>query len=196
MRQWNQIEQVARMHDAKLVSNYFFQFRTIDELDDRQSADGNNKTRLQNPHFIINPQRTIANLVRRRDAVGAAGIFARETAADSGEIDLRSNGGFVHPAKLFEPAEECLAGCVRKRSFQPWFPRAGRLPNDHHVAHDSSAGDRRRLHAQAETAAKKRPYMFFELVLGSCCSHGPVGRSHMAGQLARSDGPRARGYSI
>ena len=30
----------------------------------------------------------------------------------------------------------------------------------------------------------------------NCCSHGPVGRSHMAGQLARSDGPQARGYRV
>jgi len=26
--------------------------------------------------------------------------------------------------------------------------------------------------------------------LDSCCSHGPVGRSHMAGQLARSERPQ------
>ena len=139
MRQRNQVEAVARMHDAKFAANYVFQFCTVDELHDRQSADGNNETRLQNPNLIIHPQRTVANFIWRRDAVGAAGIFAGETAADGGEIDLRSNGGFVHSAKLFEPTEECFAGSVRKRSFQRRFPRTGRLPNDHHIADDRAA---------------------------------------------------------
>src|SRR4029077_14675930 len=143
MRQRNQVEAVARMHDAKFAANYVFQFCTVDELHDRQSTDGDNKTRLQNPNLIIHPRRTVTNLIRRRDAVGAAGIFAGETAADGGEIDLRSNSGFVHSAKLFEPTEKCFAGSVRKWSFQGGLSRSGRLPNDHYIAPDSSAGDRR-----------------------------------------------------
>jgi len=117
MRQRNQVEAVARVHDPKFAANYVFQFWTLDELHDRQSADGNNETRLQDPNLIIHPQLAVANLIRRRDTVGAAGILARETTADSGEIDLRSNSGFVHSAKLFEPTEKCFAGSVRKRSF-------------------------------------------------------------------------------
>jgi len=139
MRQRNQVEAMARMHDAKFAANYVFQFCTVDELHDRQSADWNNETRLQNPNLIIHPQRTVANLIRRRDAVGAAGIFAGETTADGGKIDLRPNGGFVHSAKLFEPTEKCFAGGVRERSFQHWFPGTGRLPNDHYVAHYRAA---------------------------------------------------------
>ena len=195
------------MHDAKFAANYALQsageaisfpckVRAVDKLHDRQSADGNNEMRLQNPNLIIHPRRTVANLIRRRDAVGAAGIFAGEAAADGGEIDLRSDGGFVHPAKLFEPTEECFAGSVRKRLFQRRLARTGRLPNDHHVAHDHAARDRCRLHARAAPATQKRPDMFVESVLGSCCSHGSVGRSHMARQLARSDGPQARCYSV
>jgi hypothetical protein len=95
--------------------------------------------RLQNPNLIIHPQRTVANLIRRRDAVAAPGIFARETTADGGEIDLRSNGGFVHSAKLLEPTEECFAGSVSKRPFQRRFPRTRRLPNDHHFAQNRAA---------------------------------------------------------
>src|SRR5438445_3361925 len=94
MRQRNQVEAVARMRDAKFAANYVFQFRTVDELHDRQSADGDNETRLQNPNLVIHPQRTVADFIWCRDAVGAAGTFAGETAADGGKIDLRSNGGF------------------------------------------------------------------------------------------------------
>ena len=165
MRQRNQVEAVVRMHDAKFAANYALNLqgklsacptvRTVDELHDRQSTDGNDETRLQNSNLIIHPQRTVANLIRRRDAIGAAGIFAGETTADGGEIDLRSNGGFVHSTKLFEPTEECFAGSVRKRSFQRWFPRTGCLPNDHHIADDRAAGDRCRLHARAATATQQ-----------------------------------------
>src|SRR5438067_12268269 len=109
MRQRNQVEVVASMHNAKFAANYAFQSCTVDELHDRQSTDGNYETRLQNPNLIIHPQRTVANFIRRRHADGAAGSFAGETTADGGEIHLRSSGGFVHSSKLFEPRGECFA---------------------------------------------------------------------------------------
>jgi len=193
MRQWNQVEPAPRVHDPKFVANYAFQFCAVDELRDRQASDRNNETRLQNLNLIIHPQRTVANLIRRRNTIGSAGIFTGETTADGCEIDLRPKGGFVHSAKVFEPAKECFSRSMRKRSFQGWFPRTGCLPNDHHIAHDRATGNGCRLHARAATAAKKRPYMFVESVLGSCCSHGPVGRSHIAERLARSDGPQPGG---
>jgi len=139
MRQGNQVEAVVCMHDAKFAANHVLQSSAVDELHDRQSAHRNNETWLQNPNLVIHPQRTVANLIWCWNAVGAAGIFARETAADGGEIDLRSNGGFIHSAKLFEPTEERFAGRVRKRPFQRRFPRTGRLTNDHHIAHDRAA---------------------------------------------------------
>src|SRR4029078_6807738 len=139
MRQWSQIEAVVRIDDLKFTSDYEFQLRTVDKLHDRQSANGNDETRLQNANFIIHPQRTVANLIRRGHAVGASGVFSRKTTADGGEIYLRSSGGFVHSAKLFEPAEERFARRVRKRTFQRRFSRTRRLPNDHHVTHDRAA---------------------------------------------------------
>ena len=155
MRQRNQVEAVARMRDAKFAANYVSQFSTVDKLHDCQSTDGNNQTWLQNPNLIIHPRRTVANLIRRRDAIGAAEIFARETTADRGKIDFRSNGSFVHPAKLFEPPKKCFAGGVRERPFQRWFARARRLPNNHHIAEDGTTGHRRGLHARAATAAQQ-----------------------------------------
>ena len=139
MRQGNQIEALARMRDAKFAANHVFQFCTVDELHDRQSANGNNEPRLQDPNLVIHPRRTVANLIRCRDAIGAAGVLAGKTAADGSKIDLRSNGGFVHPAKLFEPTEKCFAGGVRERPFQRWFPWTGRLPDYHYAADDRAA---------------------------------------------------------
>src|SRR6516162_2768212 len=168
VRQRNQVETVAGVRAAKFAANYVFQFCTVDKLRDRQSADRNNETRLQNPNLIIHPESTVANLIRGWNAIAAAGIFSGKTATDGSEIDFRSNGGFIHSAKLFEPTEECPPGSVRKRPFQHRFPRTGRLANDHYIADDRAAGDRLRLHARTATAAKKRPYMFVESVLDSC----------------------------
>src|SRR5262245_13597900 len=140
MRQRNQIDATSCTRDIEFATDHVLQLSAVDELNDRESPDGNDETRLQNSNLIIHPRPAVAYLIWRWDAVGAAGIFAGETAADGGEIDLRSNGGFVHSAKLFEPTEECFASSVRKRSFQHWFPRTGRLPNNHYVAQDCSAG--------------------------------------------------------
>jgi hypothetical protein len=39
------------------------------------------------------------------------------------------------------------------------FARAGRLTDDHHVADDCAAGDRRRFHARTATALQQPTYM-------------------------------------
>jgi hypothetical protein len=189
MRQRNQVETMSRMQDAKFAANYMFQLCTLHELHDCQSTDGNNETRLQDPNLIIHPQRTVANFIRCWDAIGTAGIFSGETAADGGEIDLRSNGGFVHSAKLFKPTKKCFAGGVRKWSFQHWLPRTRRLPNDHYIAHDRAAGHRRGFHARATPAFQQLRNVLLKFRSGTFCSHGPVGRSHRGRQRARSDGP-------
>jgi hypothetical protein len=75
------------------------------------------------------------------------------------------------------------------------FPRTGRLTDDHYIAHDCTAGDRRGFHARATPAFEQLRNMSLKSSLSSFCSHGPVGRSHIVVQLARSDGPQARGYS-
>src|SRR5262245_5537907 len=196
MRQRNQIEAMSCTRDTKFATDHLLQLCEADELHDRESSDGNDETRLQNSNLIIHPRRAVAYLIRRWDSIGAAGIFAGETAADGGEIDLRSNGGFVHSAKLFEPTQECFASSMRKRSFQPWFPRTGRLPNDHYLAHDCAAGDWHRLHHRAAAAFQQCRHVPVEFGLNSLSSHGPVGRSHITRRGATSDGLHARGYRI
>src|SRR5262245_15119404 len=193
MRQRNQIEATSCTRDIEFATDHVLQLCAVDELNDRESPDGNDETRLQNSNLIIHPRPAVAYLIWRWDAVGAAGIFAGETAADGGEINLRSNVGFVHSAKLFEPTEECFASSVRKRSFQCRFPRTRGLSNDHYVADDRAAGDWRRLHPRAAAAFQQCRYVPFEFGLKSLCSHRPVGRSHLARRDARSDGPHAPG---
>src|SRR4030095_13478431 len=109
----------------------------------------------QNFDFIIHPGRAVANLVRSRNAICTARILSRKTPADRGEINFRPNSGFVHPTEFFEPTKKGLAGGMRERSLQNRFPRSRRLTNNHDVAHDCAAGDRRRFHSRAAAAAKQ-----------------------------------------
>jgi hypothetical protein len=195
MRQGNYLKAMPGACDPEFSANHFLQFFAVDELHDSQPADGNDETWLQDLNLITHPRRTVANLIRRRHAISTAGIFPRKTPTDCCEINFRSNSGLIHPAEFFEPSEERFASSMCKRPLQNRFPRTGRLANDHDVAHNCAAGYRRRLHARAAPAEKQRCHMLVESSLESFCSHGPVGRSHTAGQHARSDGPQARGYS-
>ena len=155
MRQRNQIETVPCMGNKEFAADYAFQFRTLDKSRDRQPTDRNDQTRLHDSNLVVHPGCTVTNFIRRRDAVAAAGTFSRETTANRGEINFRSDSRFVHSAKFFEPPEECFTGSMGKRSFQCRFPRAGRLPNDHDIANDRAAGNRCRLHARAAPAAQQ-----------------------------------------
>src|SRR5438105_5158038 len=184
MRKRNHVESALRALDAKFAADHFLQFRTIDELRDSQPPDRNDETRSQDFARVIHPQRAVANLVRSRDPICAARILSGKTPADRCEINFRSNRGFIHPAKLFEPAKKCLTGGVRKWSSQNRFSRSGCLTNDHYVAHDCGAGDGRRFHSRAAPAAHELLHVSIELRLNSYCSHGPVGRSHIAEQRA------------
>jgi hypothetical protein len=196
MRQGNYLKAVPGACDPEFSANHFLQFFAVDELHDSQPADGNDETWLQDLNLIVHPRRTVANLIRRRHAISTAGIFPRKTPTDCCEINFRSNSGLIHPAEFFEPAEKSFTCGMREWPLQSWLSGTGRLANDHDVAHNCAAGYRRRFHAWAATAEKQRRHMLVESSLESFCSHGPVGRSHTAGQRARSDGPQARGYSV
>jgi len=159
MRQWNHVEMMPRTFYLKFAADYLLQFFAVDELRDSQPSHGNDETRPQNLSLLMHPRRAIANLVRGWNAIGAAGIFSGKTPADRGEINLRSNCGLVHPAEFLEPSKKCFACGMCKRSLQHWFPRTGRLTDDHYVADDCAAGDRRRFHARTASALQQPSYM-------------------------------------
>jgi hypothetical protein len=195
MRQRNYVKVMSGARNLEFSANYVRQSFAVDELRDSQPPHGNDETRLQDLNLIVHPRRAVANLARRRNAIRAAGIFSGKTPADCREINLRADGGLVHRAEFFEPTKKRFTSSVRERSLQNRFPRAGRLTNDHDVADDCAARDWRRFHTRAAPATQQCRHVSIELSLDSCCSHGPVGRSHTTGQHARSDGPQARGYS-
>ena len=88
MRQGNYLKAMPGACDPEFSANHFLQFFAVDELLNRQPADGNDETWLQDSDLIVHPRRAIANFVRRRNAIGAAGILPRKTAADCREINF------------------------------------------------------------------------------------------------------------
>lgn len=154
MRKRYHVETLPRTRDAKLSPDHFFQLCAVDELHDGQPTDWNHEARLQNFDFPIHPRRAVANLIRSRNAICPTRILSGKTAADGCEINSRSDRGFIHPAKFFEPAKKCLPCGMRERSLQDRFSRPRGLTNDHYVAHDRAAGDWRRFHPWATTAAE------------------------------------------
>jgi hypothetical protein len=171
MRQRNYVKAMPGAYDPEFSANYFRQSFAVDELRYSQASEGNDETRLEDLNLIVHPRRAVANLVRGRNAIRAAGILSGKTSADCREINLRADGGLAHRAEFFEPPKKRFASSVRERSLQNRFPRTGRLTNDHDVAHDWAARDRRRFHAWAATALQQLSNMPFELDLFTPRSH-------------------------
>ena len=163
MRQRNYVEMMPRTFYLKFAADYLLQFFAVDELHDSQPSYGNDETGPQNLNFVVHPRRAIANLIWHWNAIRAAGIFPRKTPADCREINFRSNCGLVHTAKLFEPSKKSFTSGMCKRPLQDRFARTGRLPDDHDVADDCAARDRRRFHARAAPATQQLSNMPFEL---------------------------------
>jgi hypothetical protein len=98
--------------------------------------------------------------------------FFRENSGSRREINLRANGRFIHPTEFLKPTEKSFAGSMRKRTLRNRFPWAGRLSNEHYLAHNRSPRDRRRLHTRTTTAAQEASDMLIESSLDSSFSHG------------------------
>jgi hypothetical protein len=112
MWQRDNIKCVAGPVHLKLSANYLLELCALDELRNRETADRNDQSRLENTDLGIHPRRAIANFVGRRNTITAARAFARETTANRCEINTRSKSALVQPTGLFKPAEHRLAGGV------------------------------------------------------------------------------------
>jgi hypothetical protein len=139
MWQRDQVETVAGAAAAEFATNHLREICAFDELRDGEAANWNDKSRLQNADFLLDPRRAISNFIRRRNTIAAAGGFAGETSTNSGKIDCRSYRWLAHSAELLEPAKHCSAGGVRERSLQDRLARPGCLANEHDGTEDRAA---------------------------------------------------------
>src|SRR2546421_1801391 len=126
---------------AKLSTDKALQLLALDELGDGQSPNRNNEPRLQYFDLIIHPGRAIADLIWRRNSVGATGRFSGKTSTNRRKINFRAHGGFVNPAEFFEPTEQRLAGGMCEWPFQSGLARPGRLANDYHLTQKRTTGN-------------------------------------------------------
>ena len=171
MWQWDQVERATLSAHLENAPYNFIEFLEGDKLRDRQFANGNNETRLKDCEFVVHPRRAIADLHRVRNPIRAAAGFPGKTATDSGEVNARTHLPFIHSAKFFEPAKERLPGRMRERSLECRLTHAGRLADDHHIAHDWSARNGRRHHARTTAALHKARDVPREAKFGLCANH-------------------------
>src|SRR5205814_198679 len=139
MWQWDQVESATFSAHLENAPYNFIEFLEGDKLRDRQFADWNNKLRPQEIDLVIHPRGAISNFIGRGNAVAASRRFARETATNGGEINLRAHFGFVHSAKFFEPSKKRAARGPRKWFPQNWLFHARRLADQHYLAENGSA---------------------------------------------------------
>ena len=132
----------------------FVELRENKKLGDRKFADRNDELWSQKVDFIIHPARTIPNLIRRRNPVAVRGRLAGKTAADGGKVNPRAHLRFTQMTEFFEPTEERAASRPGEWLAQNRFSDTGGLTEEHHLAEDRSAGNRRRQHPRATAALK------------------------------------------
>ena len=100
MRQRNEIEACSDSFHGETAADDIHPVSRSNELRDGQIADRNDKTRTQDFKFVVHPERAIANFLRARNAIAAAGGFAGKTAADCGKINLRAHFCFGQSTKF------------------------------------------------------------------------------------------------
>ncbi len=169
MRQRNKIKRVTIASYGETTTNNAIQFLDRNKLRDRQFAYRNDKAWTQDLHFIGQPRRAIANLFRARHAISTGGSFSRETATDSGKVNLRAHLCFSHSAKLAKPAEESAPRCPCERSRKNGFFYSGRLSDENYPAENRSARHRGRNHPRTAPALQKVSDVLIQERLSARC---------------------------
>ena len=165
MRQRDQVEGAAIAAQREGTPDDFSELFEGKKLGDRQFTDRDDEIRLEQVDLIIQPRRTIPDLVRRGNAIAPGGCFAGKAAANRGKINLRANLFLAHFAELLEPTEEGATGSPGEGFAEHGFFHAGRLADKHHFAQDRCAGNRRRQHPGTAPALEQERDMPIESLL-------------------------------
>ncbi len=160
--QGNEIERVPGATDAKAAPDDLVKFRDIDELRDREFADGKHEPRSQNLELALEPGGTIRDLLGIGHAVAPAWRFPGKAAANRREINLRPHRFLSQAARFLEPTEECLAGSPGKWFSDDRFAHSGRLADEQNLAHDRAPRDGWRMHERAAAAVAQTRDMLLQ----------------------------------
>ncbi len=172
MGQRDQIEWATVATQPERPAYDFVELLESKKLRDRKFADRDDEPWLQKIDFIIHPRRAIPDLIRRRNAVAARGRLARKAAADRGEVSPRAHVHFTQMTKFIKPTEEGAASRPGERLAQNRFSYTRRLTDEHHLAEDRSAGNRRRQHPRAApTLEQARDMLIQQLLSARCQAH-------------------------
>jgi hypothetical protein len=149
MGQWDQVECTAIATQPERAAYDFIELLKSKKLRDRKFADRDDEPWLQKIDFIVHPCRAIPDLVRSWNAIAARGGSSGETATNRSEVNLRAHLHFTQMTEFLEPTEECATSRPGERLAQNRFPYTRRLTDEHYLAEDRSARNRRRQHSWA-----------------------------------------------
>ncbi|MEY2483232.1 MAG: hypothetical protein QOK24_1760 [Verrucomicrobiota bacterium] len=165
MRQRDYFEGATVAADLKTAPHDFVQFLEREELRDRQFADGDDESRLEQGDLRIHPSRTIPDFIRRWNAIATGRGFSWKTATDRGEVNLRAHLRFIQVTEFFEPTEEGAARRPGEGPAQDGLFHSGRLADEHDLAEDWSTGNWRRQHARTAPALEQARDMLIQQLL-------------------------------
>jgi hypothetical protein len=160
VRERDEIEAKTIVHDDEAAADDGVEFVEDDELGNGEFTDWNNESWAQNFQFVVHPGGTIRDLLRIGHTIRATDCLSRKTTDDGGEVNSRTHSRLIYSAPFLKPAEQCFAGGMREGTFENRFADAGRLADDHDVADDRAACDRRWNDARATAALPQSRDMF------------------------------------
>ncbi len=130
MGQGNQIHLVIIDCLPEALTDNVAQFVYRHELADRQLADRNQQSGLQQGKLVFHPWLAVGNLLWCRNPVPALVLFAGKAAAHRCHVDPLPECFLVQP-DLRKPAEQGFAGSPGERPVLNDFTGAGRLADQH-----------------------------------------------------------------
>ena len=175
--QRNQVEGALPVPNPNGSSDDFVEFFQGKKLGDREFADGDNELGPEQIDLVVHPRRAVSDFVRRWNAVAAGRGFPRETATDRSEVNFGANLFLGHRAEFLKPAEERAARGPRERSSKNRLLHPGRLTDQHDLAENRPARNRRRHHPWTTATLPKsrdvfRQLLFFPRRTRHCVSAG------------------------
>ena len=114
---------------GKAAADHVFQFYERNKARDGESSNRNDEMRAAGCRTRRSSRRNNFGFPADLERDRFRRRFARETAADRGEINFGAHFNFAQTAEFLEPAEQSSAGCMRERPFRDRLVDAGRLAN-------------------------------------------------------------------
>jgi len=165
VRQWNDVEFVAKAADAEFLPDDLRERHDRDEFSNCELSDWNNELGAKDLNLGFQPARAASHFIRRGYAIAACCGFPRKASADRGHIDVRAKLLLAHSAHSLKPAEKGLPRSPRKWPSKNRLFSPGSLTHADYSTHNCTAADGRAMHARTECTRTQRLHVLFKLAM-------------------------------